>query len=93
MLDVPISVPMPGCHDMKSPLNIALSLSGTAQAGPPIQSLGNQQAAFGQFGANTSAFNNSNTFGGNNSSTMFGAPNSSFSANTSVNIGTKRNKH
>ena len=93
MLDVPISVPIPGCHHKKPPLNLALSLSGTAQVGPPIQSLGNQQAAFGQFGANTSAFNNSNTFGGNNSSTMFGAANSSFSANTSVNIGTKRNKH
>ena len=71
-------------------LNFALSLSGTAQAGPPIQSLGSlgSQQAFGQFGANTGAFNNSNT-----SSTMFGAANSSFSANTSVNIGTKRNKH
>ena len=86
-MDVPISVPIPGCHDQKPALNIALSLSGTAQAGPPIQSLGNQQAAFGQFGANTSAFNNSNN------SSMFGGASTSFSANTSVNIGTKRNKH
>ena len=89
-----ITVPIPGSHARKAALNLALSLSGTAQAGPPIQSLGTQQAAFGQFGANTAAFNSStNTFGGNNSSTMFGAANTSFAANTSVNIGTKRNKH
>ena len=66
--------------------------SGTASAGPPVQSLGTQQATFGQFGTNNTGFNSSNTFGANNSS-MFGAGNTSFAANNSVSIGTKRNKH
>merc|ERR1719481_453977 len=69
-----------------------MSISGTASAGPPVQSLGTQRATFGQFGTNNTGFNSSNTFGANNSS-MFGAGNTSFAANNSVSIGTKRNKH
>jgi len=70
-----------------------MSISGSGSAGPPVQSLGTQQATFGQFGATTSAFNNSNTFGAANNTSMFGAANNSFTGNSSVNIGTKRNKH
>ena len=78
------------------PLTLARqTLSGTH--GPPVQSLGQQQSAFTAAPApvgsafNTSGLGNSSMFG----SSAFGASNTTFgsSANSSVTVGTKRNKH